>query len=124
MKIVVDYDILFEVLRARDKALLVKWSVLVSSQDDILFSPLAAAKIWPRVQPKEHPAISRLFRTLVCTPIDYKIGHLAGELFRQYSKSHSIEMADAVTAAITIQNQAALWTRNRKHFPMAELTLY
>jgi predicted nucleic acid-binding protein len=49
---------------------------------------------------------------------------LAGELFRQYNKSHGVEMPDAVTAAIAIQNQAALWTLNRKHFPMAELTLY
>ena len=89
-----------------------------------IFSPLSAAKIWPRVQPKEHAALSRLFRTLVCAPIDYKVGHLAGELFRQYNKSHGVEMPDAVTAAIAIQNQAALWTRTRKHFPMAELTLY
>lgn len=124
MKIVVDSDVLIEVLRARDRGLIVKWSVFVSSQDDILFSPLAAAKIWPRVHSKEHPAISRLFRTLICAPIDYKIGHLAGELFRQYNKSHGVEMPDAVTAAIAIQNQAALWTLNRKHFPMAELTLY
>lgn len=124
MKIVIDSDVLIEVLRAKDKALLVKWSVLVSTKDDILFSPLAAAKIWPRVHPKEHPAISRLFRTLICAPIDYQIGHLAGELFRQYNKSHSVEMTDALTAAIAIQNQAALWTRNRKRFPMAELTLY
>lgn len=124
MKIVLDSDVLIEVLRARDRALLVKWSVLASSEDDILFSPLSAAKIWPRVQPKEHAALSRLFRTLVCAPIDYKVGHLAGELFRQYNKSHGVEMPDAVTAAIAIQNQAALWTKSRKHFPMAELTLY
>jgi predicted nucleic acid-binding protein len=124
VKILLDSDVVIEVLRAKDQALLVKWSVLVSSNDDILFSPMTAAKIWPRIHPKEHATISRFFRTLVCAPIDYKVGHLAGELFRQYSKSHGVEMPDALMAASAIQNQAALWTRNRKRFPMAELTLY
>ena len=124
MKILIDSDVVIEVLRGRDQALLVKWSVLVATEDDILFSPVTAARIWPRVQPDEHPVISRFFRSLTCASIDYQVGHLAGELFRQYSRSHGVAISDALMAATAIQNQAALWTRNRKHYPMAELTLY
>ncbi len=124
MNILLDSDVILEVLRAKDRSLLVKWSVLIESKDEIFFSPLTAAEIWPHVRPNEHAAISRFFRPLSCAKIDYNIGHLAGELFRQYGKSHDVEIADALIAATAIQNQAALWTQNRKHFPMAELTLY
>ena len=124
MKILIDSDIVIDVLRGKDQSLLVKWSVLVSTEDDILFSPVTAARIWPRVLPKEHAVITRFFRTLTCASIDYKIGHLAGELFRQYNKSHGVAISDALMAATAIQNQAALWTTNRHHYPMAELTLY
>jgi predicted nucleic acid-binding protein len=49
---------------------------------------------------------------------------VAGALLRQYKKSHGLEIADALIAAAAIQNQAALWTRNRKHYPMKNLTFY
>jgi predicted nucleic acid-binding protein len=124
MKILLDSDVVIEVLRAKNQPLLVKWAVLVSSEDEILFSPVTAAKIWPRVRPDEHAVISRFFRTMTCASIDYQAGHLAGELFRQYSRSHGVAISDALMAASAIQNQAALWTRSRKHYPMAELTLY
>ena len=124
MKILIDSDIVIEVLRGKDQSLLVKWSVLSASDDEILFSPLTAARIWPRVLPKEHPVVARFFRTLTCVSIDYQVGHLAGELFRQYNKSHGVALSEALMAASAIQNQAALWTRNRHHYPMAELTLY
>jgi len=43
---------------------------------------------------------------------------LAGEYLRRYNKSHNLKIADALIAASAVQNQADLWTRNRKHYPM------
>lgn len=124
MNILLDSGIVFEVLRGSNRSLLVKWSVLTESNDEVLFSPLTAAKVWPCVRPHEHAAISRFFRPLTCASIDYRVGHLAGEFLRQYSKTHGLEAPEALMAATAIQNQAALWTLNRKRYPMAELTLY
>ena len=124
MNILLDSCIVIEVLRGRDRSLLVKWSVLTESSDEVLFSPLTASKVWPWVRPHEHAAISRFFRPLTCATIDYRVGQLAGEFLRQYSKSHGLESSDALMAATAMQNQAALWTLNRKRYPMAELTLY
>ena len=124
MKILIDSDVVIEVLRGRDQSLLVKWSVLSSSDDEILFSPITAARVWPRVHDDEHPIVARFFRALTCASIDYQVGHLAGELFRQYNKSHGVAISEALMAATAIQNQAALWTTKRHYYPMAELTLY
>lgn len=124
MNVLLDSDIVIEVQRARDLSILSRWAVLLDSSDAILFSPVTAAEIWADARPREHQATSRLFRFLTCAPADYSIGQLAGEYLRQYRKSHSLEIADAFIAATAVQSQAALWTRNRKHYPMTDLTFY
>ena len=42
----------------------------------------------------------------------------------RYAKSHNVEIGDALIAASAAQSNAALWTRNRKHYPMPELTMH
>lgn len=74
--------------------------------------------------PHEYEPLSRLFRALLCAPSDSETGRLAGEYLRQYRKSHSLELGDALIAAATVQNRAALWTRSRKHYPMKEVAFY
>jgi predicted nucleic acid-binding protein len=124
VNVLLDSDIVIEVLRARDVAVLSKWAVLVKSSSAILFSPVTAAEIWAGARPNEHQAISRFFRPLTCAQVDYNIGQLAGEYLRQYSKSHHLDVADALIGATAVQNQASLWTRNRKHYPMTTLKFY
>jgi predicted nucleic acid-binding protein len=35
-----------------------------------------------------------------------------------------VELGDALIAATAVQSKAALWTRDRKHYPMKELSFY
>jgi hypothetical protein len=35
-----------------------------------------------------------------------------------------VELGDALIAAGAVLNNAALWTRNRKHYPMKELAFF
>ncbi len=34
------------------------------------------------------------------------------------------EVADALIAACAVTNSAELWTRNRKHYPMKEISFF
>jgi predicted nucleic acid-binding protein len=43
---------------------------------------------------------------------------------RQYRKSHGVEIADALIAAAAVANRAELWTRNRKHYPMKDVSFF
>ncbi len=61
---------------------------------------------------------------LKCAQADYRIGKRAGDLIRQFGKSHGLKIGYALIAATAILNQAALWTRNRKHYPMPDLSFY
>jgi predicted nucleic acid-binding protein len=124
VSVLLDSDVIIEVLRARDQALLARWNALIASGEEVLFSPVTAAEIWEGARPREHPDITLCFTLLDCAEIDYEIGHLAGELLRRYSRSHGLEIADALIAATAIRRDATLWTRNRKHYPMAQLTHY
>jgi predicted nucleic acid-binding protein len=122
--VLVDSDILIEVSRGLDQRVLSKWTELSQSSDAILYSPVTAAELWAGARPNEHRALTDLFRTLVCAPADSETGRQAGDYLRQYRKSHGVELGDALIAAAALLNHATLWTRNRKHYPMKELSFY
>ena len=90
----------------------------------VLYSPVTAAELWAGARPREHPELNNLFHTLLCVPIDSETGRQAGEYLRLYRKSYGVELGDALIAAAAVLNQAELWTRNRKHYPMKELSFY
>jgi predicted nucleic acid-binding protein len=92
--------------------------------DAILYSPVSAAELWAGARPSEHDAIDDLFRALMCVPIDAAIGQQAGDYLKRYRKSHAVELGDALIAAAAVLNNAALWTRSRKHYPMKDLVFF
>jgi hypothetical protein len=122
--VVVDSDILIEVSRARDAAIVAKWKDLSESDALILFSPVTVAELWAGARPAEHASLEALFGALVCVPADAWVSRRAGEYIRRYRKSHAVELGDALIAASAVASGAALWTRNRKHYPMPELKYF
>lgn len=124
MTVLVDSDILIEVSRGRDPEVLSRWAELAQSDSAILYSPVTAAELWAGARPREHDALTNLFRSLLCAPVDYETGRQAGDYLSQYRKSHGLELGDALIAAAALLNDAELWTRNRKHYPMKELSFY
>lgn len=124
MTVLVDSDILIEVSRGKSQGILSRWTALSASDSLILYSPVSVAELWAGARPREYEMLARLFRTLVCAPIDNETGRRAGDYLRQYRKSHGIELGDALVASAAALNAAELWTRNRKHYPMRELSFY
>ena len=124
MTVVVDSDVLIEVSRRRDGKLISAWLTLTESEIEVMYSPVSAAELWAGALPHEHDVLTRLFRSLRCAASDEETGKLAGDYLRHYRKGHGLELPDALIAAAAVQNEAALWTRNRKHYPMKEVTFY
>jgi predicted nucleic acid-binding protein len=122
--VLVDSDILIEVSRERNRDILSRWAQLAELGSAILCSPVSSAELWAGAFPREHEATAKLFRTLVCVPVDVETGRQAGDYLRYYGKSHGLQMSDALIAAAAVLNHAELWTRNRKHYPMKELSFY
>ena len=124
MSVLVDSDILIEVSRGRDMDLVSRWTELSRSDVAILYSPVSAAELWAGARPAEHDDLNNLFGVLACVPIDAETGRQAGDYLKRYRKSHAVELGDALIAAGAVLNNAALWTRNRKHYPMKELAFF
>jgi hypothetical protein len=124
MSIMLDSDIVIEVLRLRDQDILSKWQTLAHYGGAILYSPVTVAEVWAGARPHEHDSISRFFAPLKCAPANHPTGKLAGDYLRSFARSHSLAVGDALIAATSVQSQALLWTRNRKHYPMPDVSFY
>lgn len=124
MTVFIDSDILMDVLRGQDRHILSLWESLAKAETAMLFSPVSAAEIWTAARASEHVQISRMFRPLLCVPIDREIGKQAGEYLRKFGKSHELTLIDALIAASAIRHQAALWTQHRDRYPMQEVSFY
>jgi len=122
--VLIDSDILIEVSRARDEAILARWDQLSQGDTALLCSPVNVAELWHGARPLEHAILNALFAAFNCIPIDIKIGQRAGAYLRQYAKSHHVELGDALIAATVSIHKLQLWTRNRRHYPMKDIVFY
>ena len=122
--VLIDSDILIEVSRARDHAVVARWDRLSRSEVALLCSPVTVAELWHGARSKEHATLEALFAAIHCVPIDSKIGARAGDYLRQYAKSHHVELGDAMIAATVSIHNLTLWTRNFRHYPMEDVVFF
>jgi len=123
MRVLIDSDILIEVGRG-NVAVMRLWSAFSQSEDELLYSPVTEAELWAGVRRHEVRDLQDILERLNCVPVDSQTGRRAGDYLRQYHKSHGLEVPDALIAASSVLNQALLWTRNFKHYPMPDVTFY
>ena len=122
--ILIDSDILIDVARGRDARLLERWTDLSGSDAVIAYSPVTVAELWHGARPHEYNTLKALFRALTCVPIGPEIGRRAGDYLRQFAKRHAVELGDALIAATASIHNLALWTHNRKHYPMKDCLFF
>ena len=122
--VLIDSDILIEVSRARDAAILNRWDILSRGDRPLFCSPVTVAELWHGALPREYPLLNAVFSAIECVPIDAAIGRCAGEYLRLFAKSHHVELGDALIAATASIHKLDLWTRNRRHYPMKDISFY
>jgi predicted nucleic acid-binding protein len=122
--VLIDSDVLVEVSRGHNLSLVSRWHALADSAAAVLYSPITLAELWAGARPAEHPILRKLFSALRCMEIEEQTAYRAGQFLRQFSKSHGLKIADALIAAGAVTHSAQLWTRNRKHYPMEELSFF
>jgi predicted nucleic acid-binding protein len=124
VNVFLDSDILIDVSRGRDRDLIDRWLQISDSDMPLLCSPVSLAELWHGALPKEQRAIEAVFSAMIVVPIDAAVGRQAGEYLRRFAKSHGVQLGDALIAASAVKQGAALWTRNRRHYPMPNLRFY
>lgn len=124
MTVLVDSDILIEVSRGKDQDIISQWRDLSNSDAAILYSAISAAELWAGARPNEHIALDKLFRTLSCVSVTAEVGRQAGIYLGHFRKSHGVELADALIAASAVVSNADLWTRNKEHYSVKDLSFF
>ena len=122
--VLLDTDIIIEVLRRRDAAILLRWTALGMSETPVYYTPVTAAELWQGMRPREEEQVLRLLGAMTCIPLTHDMGRIAGTYMQRYGRSHGVDLPDAMIAATSVLHGCALWTRNRKHYPMPDIELF
>lgn len=117
MTVVLDTGVLIDHLRASNRAS----EYLAGLSDRPSCSEISRIEVIQGLRSSERGAANRLFALIAWVPVSEGIARRAGELGRQWRRSHpGIGVADLAIAATAEEIGAPLATRNLKHFPMFE----
>jgi predicted nucleic acid-binding protein len=114
-KLLIDTDVLIDYLRGQAEAV----SYLESLTETLLISAVTVAELYAGVREGvERVALDEFIGAFEIVPVDEDVAVKGGLYRRDYGKSHSTGLADALIAATADIRQAELVTLNKKHFPM------
>ena len=115
MTLLLDTCILIDVLREKVAAL--DWMNRLDRFPSISVVTLSELHGGAKSQ-REELAIQKLIKPLQLLPVGREVAVLAGTHRKHFSKSHAVELGDALIAATAEHYGLALATLNVKHFPM------
>jgi predicted nucleic acid-binding protein len=113
--LLLDTSVLIDVLRGSDAAS--RWLGSLAGVPSC--SELTRAEVLRGVRSAERTRTERLLSSLRWVPVDESVSRRAGELARQYRRSHpGLGIVDFVIAATCQLLEADLATGNVRHYPM------
>ncbi len=118
-----DSDVIIEILRGRT-AVVEAARHLERSGVPTYCSAISQAEIYAGIRPGEEAPTQAFFDARGEILLDGQVGRIAGSYLARYSRSHGLELGDALVAAAATASGVRLWTRNRKHYPMTDLRFY
>lgn len=122
-EILLDSDIIIAWLRGYDP-FASSIPTLLDKGEILAWTPVSIAEIFAGVRKGEEARVENLFLVLEAVPLSAEIGRKAGGYLKTYSKSHGVELGDALIAATAYFNGFPLWTLNRKHYPMKDFQFF
>lgn len=120
MTVLLDTSVLVDHLRGNVEARDAMLGAIAAGQR-LAASVVVKVEVLAGVRPGEEPATRKLLDALEWFAVDDDVAERAGQLANRYLGSHpGVDPVDYIIAATAIANDADLWTRDVKHFPMFE----
>jgi len=86
--------------------------------------PITAAEVYAGAKEKELPQVDAFLSVLAFYPITVEASRRASRWrFSHAQKGITLNLSDALIAAVAVENGLALVTRNGRHYPMDELLI-
>jgi predicted nucleic acid-binding protein len=124
VKLLLDTSILIDVLRGRKsrRELLGEW---LQAGHTLATTTVNVAEVFAGIRPHEQMATEALLSGLECYELTLSAARLAGRFVSEWrQRGRTLELPDALVAAVAIERNCPLATDNRKDFPMPEVKLY
>lgn len=122
-KILFDSDVLIEYLRDNLRVVH-EIEGLMSSGALLAITPVTEAEVRHGLRSHEREKTERTLNTFECLELNRRIGERAGEYLRKYSRTHGLDLGDALIGAASVIHKFSLCTFNWKHYPMSEIERY
>ncbi len=122
MTILLDTSVIIDSLRYRGgrREILERHS---QAGDFLSCCAVSVAEVFAGMRPSEAAATEEFFQGLECIEVNYKIAAKAGVLKCEWArKGRTIDIPDAIIAAVALDMNLMLATDNQKDFPMPELS--
>jgi predicted nucleic acid-binding protein len=122
-EILLDSDVIISWLRGHEP---ISSAViqLLEDEDSLVWTPVSVAEIFAGARKSEEQLVERLFLILDSLVLSHEIGRKAALYLGNYSKSHSVELGDALIAASAALHRLPLWTLHREHYPMKDIRFF
>jgi len=123
MRIFLDSDVIINILKKKPETI-EKFKSLINQKAKFFISPIVIAEIYHGAKEKEYNQIEELFSFFEIIDINAETGYIAGKYANKYSKAfNKISLEDYLIAASAKVYNLHLWTYNKKHYPMKDITL-
>lgn len=121
--VVLDTNIVIELLK-KNPATIETFMRLAQAKTRLLISPIVIAEVYAGAFEREHATVEALFDLCERVNLDPETGRQAGLYAKQFGKAfQGISLEDYLLAATAKVKRCALWTLNKKHYPMRDITL-
>ena len=118
-KILLDSDVVINLLKKKEETLTQLHALDAS---EFYISPIVIAEIYAGAKPQETEQIESLFSYFETVDINPQIGIMTGAYANRFRKAFTgISLEDYMIAASAKYYNLALWTYNKKHYPMKDL---
>ena len=118
----IDTDILIDHFHSHEAALAFM-SSLAEMNERLVISVVTLTELLAGMRSGEEDRTEQLLSLFDVLSIDEIIARKAAEYLRAYRHSHRIDFGDALIAATALVNDADLFTRNVKHYPMVDVVV-
>lgn len=90
----------------------------------LYFTAISCAEIYAGIRRGEEQLTEAFFESRGEVVLDGRTGRRAGEYLATFSRSHGLELGDALIGAAATTTGLKLWTHNRRHFPMRDIQFW
>jgi len=120
IKILLDTDVVINILKKKEETL---QQLNELGESEFYISPIVIAEVYAGARKKEIKEIEMLFSYFKSVEIGDDIGVFTGNYANEFQKAfNGISLEDFMIAATAKYYNLTLWTYNKKHYPMKDIT--